>query len=224
MADIKSTKKYILVDSDGLLLDTEEIKFEIYRQILANHGKNLSIDEYKKLVGLSRQYICNYFCKKKKLDIKSRDLAAEKKVKYSQEVSNDRIKPIKNNIRIVKELAKLYPLALVTSQNKKITAAILKKLKINNIFKIVITGEKTINKKPAPDIYLYAMEKLSAKPKECIVLEDSQPGIIAAKKAGAFCIAIPNKLTIKQNLNGADTIFYKTPAKTIVDYIKRIKI
>jgi beta-phosphoglucomutase-like phosphatase (HAD superfamily) len=53
-----------------------------------------------------------------------------------------------------------------------------------------VTGEAVLNKKPAPDIFLMAAEKLGVIPAECIVVEDAVNGLQAAKAAGMRCVAV----------------------------------
>jgi beta-phosphoglucomutase len=69
----------------------------------------------------------------------------------------------------------------------------------------VITGEDVQNKKPAPDIFLYAGEKLLVNPAECVVIEDAVNGLLAAKAAGMRCIAVAQTFSVEQ-LREADLV------------------
>ena len=55
---------------------------------------------------------------------------------------------------------------------------------ITNLFDVIVTQDDVENSKPAPDLFLLAAEKMKVKPEKCLVFEDSQLGIEAAKKAG----------------------------------------
>ena len=59
--------------------------------------------------------------------------------------------------------------------------------------KTITTGNEIQNGKPAPDIFLLAAQKMNIDPSKCIVFEDSPSGVMAAKAAGCFCVAIPDK-------------------------------
>ena len=66
-------------------------------------------------------------------------------------------------------------------------------------FKVVLGKQDVIKGKPDPEIFLKTAKKLGVKPEECLVIEDTDKGIIAAKEAGMKCIAIPDEWTKKYN-------------------------
>ena len=70
----------------------------------------------------------------------------------------------------------------------------------------ILSGSDVIHSKPAPDIYLLAAEQLEVDPKECVVFEDSQAGVIAANSAGMTVFAVPNFFTSHQDHSQADRI------------------
>lgn len=77
---------------------------------------------------------------------------------------------------------------------------------LKKYFDIRVNGNDVKKSKPNPDLYLLAAEKLGVKPKECVVIEDSVTGIHAAKNAGMFCIAVPNKYIKNGDFSKADII------------------
>jgi beta-phosphoglucomutase-like phosphatase (HAD superfamily) len=70
-------------------------------------------------------------------------------------------------------------------------------------FDAVIVGEDVVHKKPAPDIFLLAAERLGLNPADCLVVEDAVSGVAAAKAAEAKCLALTTSFTAEQ-LKGAD--------------------
>ncbi len=98
------------------------------------------------------------------------------------------------------------PLAVGTSAAREIAEFSLKTLNLLHYFKTVVTADDVKHGKPAPDIYLKAAKNLNVKPKDCVVLEDSEHGVEAAKAAGMKCIAIPCGPTIGQNHEKADLV------------------
>jgi HAD superfamily hydrolase (TIGR01509 family) len=97
-------------------------------------------------------------------------------------------------------------LALTTSAGIEGTTLILKKIGIHDMFKVIISKEDCTKLKPDPEPYLKTAEKLGISPSDCIVIEDSDLGVEAAKRANMKCIAIPNKHTYKQNFSAADLV------------------
>jgi beta-phosphoglucomutase-like phosphatase (HAD superfamily) len=74
-------------------------------------------------------------------------------------------------------------------------------------FHLVLAGDVVSRKKPDPEIYLLAKEKLGLDANSCVVIEDSQIGLQAAKAAGLGCVITPTKYTTKQNFQDALAIY-----------------
>jgi beta-phosphoglucomutase-like phosphatase (HAD superfamily) len=104
--------------------------------------------------------------------------------------------------------------ALVTSSMKEHAVSVLENISehisINgsliDFFHIMVFGNEIKKLKPEPDIYTEAAKRVKINPEKCIVLEDSQSGVISAKKAGMFVIAVPNIHTLDQNFDMADMV------------------
>ena len=90
-----------------------------------------------------------------------------------------------------------------------LTNGLLPYLRVNDLdemFSAILSGSDVVHTKPAPDIYLLAAEQLGVNPKACLVFEDSQPGVIAARSAGMSVFAVPNFFTSHQDHSQADRI------------------
>lgn len=118
----------------------------------------------------------------------------------------------KNNLKI----------ALCSSSPKRgVYDYFIDKYNLGKYFDVVIAFEDISKRKPSPDSYLKALKKLKLKKDECIVIEDSEVGVEAAKKAGIKCIAIPNKWTKKGDFSKADIVL-KSLKKITPELIKEI--
>jgi beta-phosphoglucomutase-like phosphatase (HAD superfamily) len=84
------------------------------------------------------------------------------------------------------------PVAVATSSETNFTAFSLRQAGLEGRFAVVVTGDEVANGKPAPDIYLEAAGRLQVAPRTCIVLEDSEPGILAANRTGMRAVLIPH--------------------------------
>jgi beta-phosphoglucomutase-like phosphatase (HAD superfamily) len=73
-------------------------------------------------------------------------------------------------------------------------------------FDCIRCGDDVARSKPAPDLYLAALECVGCSPDEAIAFEDSAIGVQAAKAAGIHCIAVPNRVTMHANLERADRV------------------
>ncbi len=111
-------------------------------------------------------------------------------------------KPIDGISQLIEDFHNNYMLAVASNSDKEF---VMKLLEINNLsrFFSVILGFQDISKpKPDPEIYLKCAEKLGLSTGECVVIEDSQAGIKAAKKAGIKCIALATTLDEKISFTG----------------------
>lgn len=106
-------------------------------------------------------------------------------------------------------------LGLASSSSREFIEMILKSLNIIDKFDVILSGEEVKKGKPAPDVFLKTADLLGVNPCDCIVLEDSEHGITAAKAAGMKCIAYENPNSGNQDLSLADAVV-KTLVK--IDY------
>ncbi len=83
---------------------------------------------------------------------------------------------------------------------------ILKTLGVEKYFTVIVSGESVPRHKPAPDIFIEAARQLNVRPEDCVVLEDSQSGVEAAKAACMNVIAVPNQFTKSQDFRNANVV------------------
>jgi HAD superfamily hydrolase (TIGR01509 family) len=84
------------------------------------------------------------------------------------------------------------PVALATSTAREQTLAQLEASGLSDRFPTIATGDEVVSGKPAPDIYLLAASRLDRAPAACVALEDSEPGVEAARAAGMRVIMVPD--------------------------------
>ena len=100
-----------------------------------------------------------------------------------------------------------YILSVASSSRKKDVYTSLELLNLIENFKIILTGDDVKNGKPDPEIFIKTADKLNIPCKECAVIEDSQNGINAAKKADMTAIAVPTDYTKTHDFSNANYIF-----------------
>jgi HAD superfamily hydrolase (TIGR01509 family) len=110
--------------------------------------------------------------------------------------------------RVVRELHGLgVTLAITTSAAGDAVDLLLRGFGIRDLFALIVDGSEVEAGKPDPEGYLLTARKLGIDPRECVVFEDSQVGVLAAKAAGMYCVAVrnPNART-RQDLSAADEV------------------
>lgn len=98
-----------------------------------------------------------------------------------------------------------WAVAIATGSTREKTDAVLKSAQVPFEQMVVITGSEPHARKPAPDMFLAAADRLGVDPARCVVIEDALSGVQAAKAAGARCIAVTNSFDASR-LTGADLI------------------
>lgn len=87
--------------------------------------------------------------------------------------------------------AKNIPVALASSSPLRLINRLISFYRIDHYFSVVRSAEYEPNGKPAPDVFLTTAKALNIAPQDCIVFEDSYNGVLAAKAAGMWCVAVP---------------------------------
>jgi beta-phosphoglucomutase-like phosphatase (HAD superfamily) len=88
--------------------------------------------------------------------------------------------------------ARCLPVAVATSSDAEYTGISLRQAGLEGRFDVVVTGDQVVRGKPAPDIYIEAARRLGVEPSKCLALEDSEAGILAASRAGMVSLLIPD--------------------------------
>ena len=103
--------------------------------------------------------------------------------------------------------ARNVPLAITSSAVKSSIETILERLQLRDAFTLIVDGSEVQHGKPDPEAYLLTARRLGVAPERCIVFEDSHVGVVAAKRAGMFCVAVRNPRALeRQDLSAADVI------------------
>ena len=193
----------VIFDRDGIIIDSESINIDSAITAFEALGIEIKEKEKQNIIGRHPDDYKEYFLKK--YNFSYTEFRKIQKEIYHKLA--DAVPYIHDTISLIK---KLYNeniiLAINTSSQKMGTIRILEKAKIKNMFKVITTFEDYNNRKPNPESYLTTAKKLGFPPRSCIAIEDSLPGVTAAKAAGMKCIAIPNEYTKNQDLSKADLI------------------
>ena len=199
--------KGIIFDMDGVIINSENIKANAWEQILTKYGVRGGGGWYKNNLGNPGKILAEKAIAEFSLPIDINSLFLDVHHHYLKELENSS-NPIKTSIDFLKLIPKSkFKIALSSSMDKK---TMLQQMNMNgvlNIFDSVTSGLDEIKKdKPNSDIYLATAKKLNILPKNCIVIEDTPPGVKSAKNAGMKCIGFINPMNGKQDLSEADII------------------
>jgi len=209
--------KAIIFDLDGVIIDSEDVHFEAFGETIADElGLALTGEEYQEFFAgrVDEEAFANYL-KAKGLNGDPHKLSEEKAKNYLRTFP-DRVRPYMGVISVISRLMGKIKLALVSSSNKKEVELALDSLGLEGVFEVVLSDEDLKGKKgkPAPDCYLLAAKKLSVKPGECLVIEDSPVGVEAGKAAGTKVLAITHTHS-RSELKEADLVVDELSISTL---------
>lgn len=99
------------------------------------------------------------------------------------------------------------PMAITSSAVGSSINTILRRLKLRDAFTLIVDGSEVTHGKPDPEAYLLTAKKLGVDAAECVVFEDSHVGVVAAKRARMFCVAVRNPKALQfQDLSMGDVV------------------
>ena len=211
-------------DVDGILVDTENLKFLAWTDLLQERGVQYTLKEYKLVVGQSFVNILDWLGKHKGI-YAEKDEFKSCWLRYYNERRKGGVALIYRNIQLLKDFHKFLPQMpkVAASSDAENIDSNLELAGVRDIFLATVSpkNHKGIRSKPAPDIYLLAVKLLGIPADRCLAFEDSQPGVIAAKEAGLKCVALPNLFTEKQDFSRADHIFPSKSSLVIDEIIRK---
>ena len=202
--------KALIFDFDGLILDTETPEVLVWQSIYRDHGFELPVDEWEKTIG---GYGLSNFDAAEHLALLSSGRLDSVSMRSRYRKEADAIihaSPILPGVVGLIEQAREQGLqvAIGSSSPHSWVDTHAKRLGIFHYFKYIICQDDVApgRTKPNPDIYLKALEVLKVQNTEAVVFEDSPNGVLAARRADIFAVAVPNPLTKSLGVSGDLTV------------------
>lgn len=185
----------VIFDMDGLLIDSEPLWQEAEIQIFKRVNIILTRELCLQTKGLRIDEVVNYWFLRypwtnlTKQEVE--DLIVAKVIELIQ-LKGEPLAGVNHAVSFVRQ--KQVKIALASSSSLPIIQAALQKLDLTDIFTAIYSAESETWGKPHPGVYLTTANKLQVAPQNCLALEDSLNGVLAAKSAQMKCIAIPEPL------------------------------
>ena len=212
--------KAIFWDQDGVIIDTEKDGHRVaFNKMFKEAGYDFEwdVDTYGELLSISggKERMRHYFSEKGIILEGDPEKDAElllslhkKKTALFVELIESGILPLRTGVkRLMQEAMQAgLRLGVCTTANERSANAIAKGMLGGIDLEFVLAGDVVKKKKPDPEIYLLALERTGLSPDECIVIEDSRNGILAAKAAGLRAVATTNIYTENEDLSDASIV------------------
>ena len=183
----------IIFDLDGVLLDSEGLQYHAYARVLRDFGVTVTLEEYAQhwiAAGHGPEYAVRTY----HLPVDAPRLRTLKHPVY-QEILRQRAALMPGALDALARLHARFPLGLATNSIRTDVAFVMDHFGLRRFFASIITREDYVLPKPNPDAFLAAAAGLNTAPHVCLVVEDAHKGIVAARRAGAVPVAVPNAYT-----------------------------
>lgn len=185
--------KAVIFDMDGLMINTEKLLHRYWIQAANEFGYSMTMDHLLQIRSLAAKYarpkLKSMLGESFDYD-KVRERRRELMAKHVEHYGIEKKKGLDELLDYLKE--REYSLAVATATDMERTQKYLTIIGKIDYFDKIICGPMVENGKPEPDIYLAAAESLGLPPKECMALEDSPNGILAAFRAGCVPVMVPD--------------------------------
>ena len=209
--------KGLLFDMDGVLVNNLEVHRAAFAEFFRRYGVERSFDELSRVFGKGNDDIMGELMPKEVVErVGIRELGYEKEAIY-REIYAPIIEPQPGLLAFLAEAEEAGLRSAVGSSGYRVNVDfVLDKCRIRSYFEAIVAGDEVTRCKPDPEIYLTAAAKLGLRPEECVVFEDAEAGIEAAKRAGIKVVALATTFT-REFLEG-------TEADAIVDDFREVSV
>ena len=173
-----------IFDFDGVLVNTMPLHFTAYSQALDEAGVPIDREQFYRQAGMTGREQIAYFCREA-------GVTGDIEAIYSRkgEIARDYlhlVEPIPRNIELFKTLKNAgYPVSIASGSSKPSILPVVKQFGIP--VEIIVSSEDVEKGKPHPDLFLEAAKRMSVSPSQCVVIEDSEVGVEAARAGGMHC-------------------------------------
>ncbi len=174
--------KALIFDCDGTLADSMPAHYRTWKETLARHGIPLTRERFYALGGVPATEVVRILAEEAGVAVDYSGVGREKDELFLKKAG-----PIKS-IPAVADVARRnrgeVPMAVATGNVRALATATLDRIGMADWFDTLVTSEDVERGKPHPDIFLEAARRLGVAPADCLVFEDSDLGISAARRAG----------------------------------------
>ena len=210
----------LILDFDGLILDTETPFRTSWAEIYADFGLVVSPGQWAGLLGSSSDPAGVYELLERHLGRPVdreplRILRIEREIELLE--TADAMPGVRELLHIARQRGLL--LAVASSSERNWVRQHLSHLDLINVFDTVICSDDVRATKPAPDLYLAALASLNVRADQVIAFEDSVHGAQAAKRAGIFCVVVPNQVTCHLANQHADLVVPTIADRSLDEYM-----
>ncbi|TET81040.1 MAG: HAD family phosphatase [Anaerolineales bacterium] len=199
--------KAVIFDLDGLMIESESIGYQVWRQVVAEFGSEMSEALYREFIGKTPEATIDLVCEILGLSISPQDLS-ERYWRQRTETMCVEAQAVEGLVTLIEDLHQHHvPLGVASNSPTDYVERVLEALQLRQRFQAVIGSDQVPEGKPAPDVYLATAAALTVDPQDCLAIEDSPTGLQAALNAGMRCLVVPNENLEGDDFSGAEGLY-----------------
>lgn len=219
------TVEAIIFDFDGLILDTEGCDYQVWREVYREYGFDLPYERYQGYVGADN----GHETFDPHIDLEEQlgrpvDWSVVDPRRLARTLELIASQPLMAGVEdyLITGKALGLKIGLASSSGHDWVETHLNRLKVHSYFHTIKCKEDVAETKPAPDLYLAALEALHVSAPCALALEDSIFGVKAAKHAGLWCVAVPSRRSQKDCFEEADMCLDSLASVGLAELIQRL--
>jgi HAD superfamily hydrolase (TIGR01509 family) len=200
----------VIFDMDGVIVDSEQVYQDIERQMYDDLGIPVTAEEHRQFIGAAERIMWQYMKDKYRMDAETDLLVKEERTRFMSMVDQPGSIPLMPGLLpLLEALAREgIPALVASSSSREIIEKVLRVNEIRHFFTDITGGDDVLHSKPAPDIFLETAGKAGMSADRCLVIEDSENGIKAARSAGMKVIALFGRDSDNLDLSEASQIIH----------------
>jgi phosphoglycolate phosphatase/beta-phosphoglucomutase len=197
----------IFFDFNGVIIDDERLQMQVYQELLREQGIDLSEADYMDSLGMDDETFVRAAYQRSNVAVADdavKKMLDEKTVRH-RKLIEDEIPFFPGVVTFLKALSREHAVGLVSMASLDEAGFVLERAQLTQLFSVIVTAADVTVCKPAPDCYRIALERLNEHrrdqrllpllPQECLVIEDSPPGIQSGKGAGMRTLGVTNTVS-----------------------------
>ena len=222
MATFSGLIRAIVFDFDGLILDTEDPVYQSWVEVYREHGEELPFERWVEIVGSTTINFHPQHHLEERLGRSLTQEVLDRRVERRTELvlAQSLLPGVVEHIESAKAMG--LKLGVASSSTRDWVQGHLERLGILDRFDCLRCRDDVANAKPEPDLYIAVIECLGVHASEAIAIEDSPNGVLAARRAGLRCVAIPNSITARLDLDQADLILGSLADVTLAGLLSKL--
>jgi phosphoglycolate phosphatase/beta-phosphoglucomutase len=226
--------KAIFFDFNGVIIDDELLQMASYQEVLREQGIELTEREYYSALGLDdKGFVRAAFARANKpLSDEVLKLMMKGKTERHRKLIEDELPFFHGVVTFLKTTSRNFSIGLVSMAIRDEIEYVLNRAKLMPLFSAIVSSEDVNKTKPAPDCYQRALEKLNdwrreqrllpVLPSECLVIEDSPPGIESGRAVGMHTLGVTNTVTESELRAAGAEVVTPSLADWTVDAVRHV--